>query len=329
MNTQSSIVLSLLLLLLAVGCADEDKTPIVTQDTLLFGAFPRLVELRTGEFDLANLSSSAYEMEVDFVDNAGGEDVAEYRVYVSFDDNSLGGGRQDFSTNSELFRTYTPSDFRAGPNGNLGVDVVIPFSEVADFTGVPLDSVRSGDRFQIRSEVEKEDGRVFGAGNSTSAVTSAFQGIFDFNINATCPLGDDEFVGEYTITYGYVYDQFDLFDEPVQALGNPPFSRVVNLELVPGSTTRRSFAVGTYAVPGYNFDGGTVTLDFACDEVRSTAIDSGAGCGTGSIAATQTNVASFDLDDDQTFTIEYTDFGETDGGCGVPGMDFSLVFTKN
>ena len=326
---KKSIILLGAVTVLFAGCADEDLTPIVTQDTLLFGAFPRLVELRSGEFDLANLETSTYEMEVDFVDNAGGEDVSEYRVFVSFDDNTTDNLRPDLSTDFELFRTYTPEDFRPGPNGNLGVDVVLSFSDLANFAGVPLDSIFSGDRFQVRTEVEKEDERVFTNDNSTSAVTSAFQGIFDFNINATCPLGDDEFVGEYTLTYGFVYDEFELFGEPVQALGNEPFSRTVTLELVPGSTTRRAFAVGTYAVPGYNFDAGTVTLDFACDVVRSTAIDSGAGCGDGSIAATQSGTAAFDLDDDQTFTITYTDFGDTDGGCGVAGRDFSLVFTKN
>ncbi len=324
-----SLFLLAVVALVVTGCKDEELAPIVTQDTLLFGAFPRLVELRTGEFDLANLQASSYEMEVDFVDNAGGQDVTEYRVYIAFDDNTLGGGRTDFSTESNLFRTYTPSDFTAGPNGNLGVTVTIPFSEAANFAGVPLDSVKSGDRFQIVTEVEKADGRVFGSENSTSAITSAFGGIFDFNINATCPLPDDLFSGGYTITYGYVYDEFLLFGEPVQALGNPPFSREITLELVPGSTTRRTFAVGTYANPGYQFNGGTVTLDFACDVVTATAIDSGAGCGSGSIAATQKGTASFNLTDDSTFTIEFTDFGSTDGGCGVPGKDFSLVFTKN
>ena len=319
-----------LLTLVVAGCADDELSPIVTQDNLLFGAFPRLVELRAGEYDLNDLENSSYNMEVDFVDNANGEDVAEYRLFVEFDDNTTGGSRPDYSSTDEiLVRTYTPQDFRAGPNGNLGVDVMIPFSEVADLAGVPLDSVFAGDRFQFRAELEKTDGRVFGSTNSTPAVTNAFGGIFDFNVNATCPLPDDRYSGEYTISYGYVYDEFQLFGAPVQALGNPPLSRTVTLALVPGSTTRRSFDIGAYAAPGYPFTGGTITLEFACDQVTSTAIDSGAGCGDGTIAATQKGAAPFDFGDDQTFTIEFIDFGETDGGCGVAGMDFSLVFTKN
>ncbi len=311
------------------GCKDEDASPIVTQEKLLFGAFPRLIELRTGEFDLANLGTSSYEMEVDFVDNAGGADVAEYRLYVAFDDNSIDSAGQDLSTDYELYRTYTPTDFREGPNGNLGLDVTIPFAELANFVSVPGEAVRSGDRFQVRAEVEKEDGRVFSAGNSTSAVTSAFSGIFDFNIVATCPLDDDAFAGDYTITYGYVYDEFSFFDQPVQALGNPPLSRTVALTPVSGSSTRRTFPIGDYLAPGsYAASGGTITLDFACDVVSSSGASVALTCGSGNIGSHQLGTASFDLNDDSSFTIEYQDFGSTDGGCGQVGLNYSLIFTK-
>lgn len=318
-----------MMMLVFSSCEDEDSSPIVTQDNLLFGAFPRLVELRTGEYDLNDLQNSAYEMEVDFVDNADGQDVAEYRLYFTFDDNTLGDDRPDYSSEEMLVRTYTPSDFTAGPNGNLGVTVNIPFTEVAEQAGVPLDSVLAGDRFQFRAEVEKADGRVFSSSNSTPAITNAFGGILDFNVNATCPLPDDQFVGSYTLSYGVVYDQFELFGEPVQPFGPEPLSREVTLELVPGSTTRRRFSIGTYLLPGYNFAAGPVTLEFACDQVTSTNIDSGAGCGDGTIAASQPEADPFTFDDDQTWTINYIDFGETDGGCEVAGLPFSLVFTKN
>ena len=313
-----------------VGCADEDLQPAVTQDTLLFGAFPRLVELRTGEFDLADLQNSSYEMEVDFVDNAGGADIAQYRVFVAFDDNSVDSLRPDLSTESAEYRVYTPDDFTEGPNGNLGITVTIPFADVASFAGVPLDSIESGDRFEVRTEVVKTDGRVFSSANSTPAITNAFGGIFNFNITATCPLPDEMFVGDYTLSYGYVYDQFTFFGQPVQALGPPPLSRTVTLSLVPGSTTRRTFNIGTILAPGgYQGNGGTVTLDFACDVVTSTGASIGLTCGGGNIGNHQTGVASFNLTDDNTWTIEYEDFGSTDGGCGTPAMAYSLVFTKN
>lgn len=308
------------------GCEDPDSAPVVTQETLLFGAFPFLVDVRSGVYDLANLSSSAYEMDVYFVDNAQGADVAQYNVYVAFDDNNLANG--DNGTERTLFKSFGPSDFAAlGDKGNLGMTLTITFNEIAAFVGVANDAVISGDRFQFSTEVVKEDGRVFASTNSTPAVTNAFGGIFDFNVLATCPLADDVFVGEYAIEYGYVYDVFPLFGADVQPFG-PTIGRTVTLS-VGNSSIRRDFNYGAYLVPGYNFGTSDVTLEFACDVVTSSNIDSGAGCGGGSIQASQTNVASFDLTDDSTWTIEYLDF-EPDGGCGPSQSPnpFSVVFTK-
>ncbi|MTB51807.1 hypothetical protein [Lewinella sp. W8] len=309
------------------GCTDEELAPVVTQDTLLFGAFPRLQELRAAEFDLADLAGSAYSMTVDFVDNAGGDLVGQYNVYVAFDDNNPDNG--DLSTETMLWKSFTAADFSAQSTGNLGLDVEIPFSEIAAFVGAGnAGDVISGDRFLFRTEIVHSDGRVFSSDNSTPAITNAFGGIWNFNVNATCPLADDQFAGDYAVEYGTVYDEFALFGAPVQALGNPPLNLTVTLGLVSGSTTRRVFNVGTTVNPGYGFGASDTTLEFACDIVTSTAIDSGAGCGGGSIAAVQVAADPFDLNDDSTWTINYVEYGDNDGGCGVAAMEYSLVFSK-
>lgn len=326
---KSPLFFLVLILLMAVGCKDEDASPIVTQEKLLFGAFPRLIELQTTEFDLNNRQASSYDMEIDFVDNAAGGDIAEYRVFIAFDDNSTGDGKPDLSTDRELFRTYTPADFRAGPNSNLGVDVSISFSEAAAFTSVPLDSVEAGDRFQVFTEVEKTDGRVFSTSNSTPAITNAFNGIFDFNINATCPLSEGTFMGEYKVTYGEVYNELTFSERKVQALGTPPLNLTVTLTPVAGSSTRRTFKVGkTYLQPGFEFDPGTLTLDFVCDQITASDIDAGTACTTGTIEARQPAADPFDFGDDSSFTVTYIDFAD-DGGCdGLTPSKFTLVFTK-
>ena len=310
------------------GCVDESRSPVITQDNLLFGAFPFLQELKAGEFDLANLSGSAYEMDVYFVDNAQGQDVAQYNVYVAFDDNNPGNG--DLSTERALFKSFGPSDFSViGDKGNLGLSLRIPFTEVANFVGAGGDGdVVSGDRFQFTTEVVKEDGRVFSSANSTPAVTNAFGGIFDFNVNATCPLDDDFFTGTYALSYGEVYDEFDLFGGGtfVQAIGDLS-DFTVELSTVAGSTTRRSFALGDRLwLPTYGFGLGSPTLEFACDVVTSSNLTNSASCGAGPIGAIQTGTASFDLTDDSTITIGYNDFAT--GGCFGETKFFSLVFTK-
>jgi len=117
------------------SCVDEERSPVITQDNLLFGAFPFLVDVRSGVYDLANLGSSSYEMDVYFVDNAQGADVAQYNVFVAFDDNNLANG--DDGTERTLFKSFGPSDFAPlGDKGNLGLTLTIPFNEIAAFVGV-------------------------------------------------------------------------------------------------------------------------------------------------------------------------------------------------
>ncbi len=311
------------------GCKDEEAGPVIDFSTLPLGAFPRLQQLDFAEFDLANLTGSVYQHTVDFVDGNASADIAEYVILVAFDDNNPDNG--DLSTDfAEYDRINVSSITDVDPeSGNKTFTLTIPFADVASFVGAGADgAVISGDRFQFRTELIKTDGRVFNSVNSTPAVTNAFEGIWNWNVNATCPLTSDQFTGNYAITYGYVYDEFPLFGAPVQALGNPPLDLTVELATVSGSTTRRTYNVGTTVNPGYMFGASTSTLEFACDIVTTTAIDSGAGCGGGSIAAVQNGVAPFMLNDDSTFTIEFTEYGPNDGGCGVGALDYSLVFTK-
>jgi len=315
-------------LVMMIGCKDPDAAPVIIFNELEVGAFPFLNELKTAEFDLADLAGSAYEMDVYFVDGVGGDNVAQYNVFVAFDDNNPDGG--DLSTESTLYKSYTPSDFSAlGDKGNLGVTVRIPFSEVAAFVGASgTDDVISGDRFQFRTEIVTTGGTTFNSVNSTPAVTNAFGGIWNFNVNATCPLDPSAFVGDYTCSYGSVYEVFPLFGAAVQPFGPAPLALPITLSTVAGSSTRRVFNYGGYLLPGYGFSTTDITLEFACDIMTSNNIDSGAGCGGGSIQASQVGVSTFDLNDDSTWMIEYSDF-DPDGGCGVSPIGFSIIFTKN
>jgi hypothetical protein len=58
--------------------------------------------------------------------------------------------------------------------------------------------------------VPKTDDRVFSSLNSTPVITNAFEGLWDFRVKGICPLREDTFVGEYRITYGYVYPPAEL-----------------------------------------------------------------------------------------------------------------------
>jgi hypothetical protein len=263
---------------------------------------------------------------VDFVDGVAGANVAQYNVYINFDGETM-------NTPSLLFKSLTPSDFTTGPNGNLGVDLTIGFAEAATFTGVDVNSIAAGERFQVRTEIVKTDGVTFNSVNSTAAVTNAFGGIWNFNINATCPLSEGTFLGAYKLSYDGVYDPIaNLFGAAgCQALGNDPLDLAIDVRAVAGSTTRREFDVVFFPNCGWATDV-TINLDFVCTIIDAGGAKTGTTCISGEgFGSSQEGEATFNFDDDSTFSITYRDLGPgNDAGCGptFDGLIYTLVFTK-
>jgi len=299
------------------GCSsEEDFSPIITFDKAGKGGYPRLVQLNVGELDLNNLSSAAYSYEVEFVTIDKGENVTEYRIDVEFIDNNPDNG--DDSNELTGYRTFTQSDFSTNADGFRGIAVEIPLADVAGAVGVNTDNLAGNDIFSFTTVVTLSDGQVFTSENSTAAVNgSAFQGYFDFPAKVTCPL-PGTFLGDYELTYK---------EEPTGAFGaifgdNPG---TVSLVEVPGSTTRRQIALGYLADSFGPFDV-TLDIDFVCENIFASYIDTGVGCG-GSIGIAPGEATPFDFGDDTTFEINLIEY-DNDGGCGTPLAPVTLVFTK-
>ncbi|MEO0733041.1 MAG: hypothetical protein AAFZ52_09410 [Bacteroidota bacterium] len=328
MLKQFSYLLAMALVLVMVGCADEEAAPIIVFDELEIGAFPRFQSLTSGEFDLNNTGSSIYEMDIDFVDGNGGTDVAQYNVYARFDGNNT-------DTDEVLVKSFAPSDFSAnGETGNLGLTVQITFPEIAAASGVDINAIEAGELFRVRTEVVKSDGKVFSSANSTPAVSNAFGGIWNFNVTATCPLNEGTFLGDYRLTYkDGVYEPLaSLFGQAnCIAIGADPLDVVVSLRAIPGSTTRREYDVTFFPTCGWARDV-VAELDFVCTVINSsgpkTAVECEAGTGFG---ASQMGEAAFNFNDDSSFEITYRDLGPgDDAGCG-PTFNlapYTVVFTK-
>jgi len=288
--------------LLFACSADPELGPIITIDSAEIGAFPRLLELTSGEYDLANLSTSAYVHELDFRSENGGRNVTEYRIFVSHTDNDDSNGDQ--SVSEELYRSFTQSDFvENSSTGNLGLTLNFPFTEIASDLGIDINDVSPGDFFSFRSEVTLDDGRVFAQSNTNPTINGpAFGALFDWRVNATCPLPDDLFVGDYALTYDNVAGGFDesLVEE------------TVTLGLVPGSTTQRVFnATLLDAFGGFPV---TPAIEFVCDVVNLLPEDSGVSCGGPNIFLNPAAVAlSADITDDSVILVDYIEDG---GACG-------------
>lgn len=129
---------------------DESLKPIITIDNAEIGAFPRLVTITTGEYDLANISSSVYMHEVEFQSENAGQNIETYNIYASFN-----------NSNETLYKSFKQSDFGTSALGLKNIILSIPFTEISSALGVSMNSVGPGDQFNFRSEVVLDDGRIF------------------------------------------------------------------------------------------------------------------------------------------------------------------------
>lgn len=304
MNKLNNIFFGLLAAFVITSCADEDLGPTFTYETAGKGSYPKLVQLTSGEYDLQDISGSAFVYEVEFVDINKGRATDLYEIYLSFN-----GG--DYV----LYQSFTQSEFSDSPNGLRGLSISVPFTEAAAAVGEDPNTMSPGDYFTFDTRTTS-DGVVFTQDNSSSAVNStAFGGFFRNNVNVTCPLPDADFSGDYTLTYTSAHTGGfgDFF-----TIGS---GATVTLDLISGSTTRRTF---DFDYNGFGI-GGTWELDFLCDEVLSANFNLGASCGAGDISATGIN-GTFDINDDSSFTFSMIE--TDDGGCGITLSQIDLLMTK-
>ncbi len=314
-------LLALTALLLVVGCTDEDLSPIATFDKSTKGAYPRLLNITAGEFDLQNLSQTI-DYTVEFVTLDQGADVAEYRVEVGFVDSNPGNG--DMTAEAKTILTATQADFTDNDNGFKQISVSLDPLDLASELGVNPDDFLSGDYYDLSTVITLDDETSYSAANTTPSVTSggAFSSYFGGRLNLTCPLPDDVFAGTYQVAYA----------EPPTGGFGPLFGPdpvEVELTLVDGSSTQRVAADLPY-LPAFGPFLVDMPINFLCDvvQVAGNQVDTGVGCGSGGILWTTTNT-TFDINDDSEFTVDMVEFPEGgDGGCGEPPAPVTLVFTK-
>lgn len=302
-------------LLIPLSCQDEELSPIAIPEKLQKGAFPRILAETAREFNIRDLTNAKYEYTVDFKDVSGGKEITQYDIYVQYRDNT--GGTS--SKPEKLWKTFKPENFTPQSTGNLGLTVSISFNEMASFLGLTSADVEYGDRFLFRTTVTTKDNIVFGSNNTTPDIPGALKGFFDFNIFMTCPLGN-LYKGSYTVTYK---------TPPSSALGAPFGAN-------PGTVTLNatSSSVRTLTLKHLGTTNVTLTLTFACNEIRVGTITTSKTCGQGKITIVQDTRTPFSFDDDTTFEINLIDYN-TNGGCKdtngnlLQPTPFTLVFTKN
>ncbi len=297
--------------LMFASCKDPNKTPVLTFEKATVGAYPRLVNLITGEYDLKDLTGSSLKYQVQFVDESNGTLVSEYVINARYDGKNV-------SKDMIEYKRIAKSSF-TDFDGNKGVEVSIPLTEVLNAFGVDVSETAAGDVISFSTTLVLDDGRQFSANNSSPTVRgSAFKGYFTFTGKLTCPLPEDSFVGTYVLSYAD--------DDNAQMGFTYPFAPgEVTVSTIPGSSTRRSFG-GTW-LPGVVGSSESLGFDVVCDVVVFENFDSGRGCGDGSIVIGPGAPAPIDITNDNVITLNIIDY-KKDGGCGVGPIEKTIILTK-
>ncbi|NNF32643.1 MAG: hypothetical protein HKN68_00930 [Saprospiraceae bacterium] len=305
------------------SCKDESKAPIITFDQAGKGAYVRLVNTNEGVngFNLSQFSTSAFDFDVEFVDEQQGDLVSTYTIYASYTPSPFSSTPASAEI---LYLTQDSGTFTESDRGYKGTNVRIPLADIASKLGLSEGDLGGADVFNFRSEIVLQDGSVFQFSNSTSAVNgSAFQGHFNFAVKLSCPLDDDSFIGDYTLTHVSGEYPFGLFTF------NGTESSTVNLTKVTG--TKRKFVYKWQnGVLGSDSPDVDFVFDIVCtivvpDDNQGTSI----GCG-GTITLGSQNGAfgTVDVEDDSSLVIDLNEWVD-DGGCGVPVIPIQVRLDKN
>lgn len=312
------IVLSCLGLVYACG---ENSGPFIDIKTITKGAYPRLIEGGNAEFDLNNVNGSKMDYEVEFVDEQRGRLIKEYRVFLSFKDNSPENG--DSKKAEKLWKSFGQSDFKDSEAGYRSIGLSTSLQELNQELGLVTSDQTAGDLFAFRSEVELSDGAVYGSANSSATVVgAAFISFFDFQATLTCLYDTKLFTGAYQMSY---------VEAPTGAFGatfgdEPP---LVTLEPLEGSKTRRKFKAVYLPQLGLGNDPMDFIIDLVCDKiVVNDNMAAGLACASGiTIGSTKEKVSTFNVADDSTLIIHFTEF-QKDGGCEAPPAVISIQLKK-
>jgi hypothetical protein len=310
-------------LMVMSSCKDESKAPIITFDQAGKGAYVKLINVNEGidGFNLSQFSSSAYDFDVEFVDIEQGDLVASYTIYASYVSSPFSSTP---NVAEQLYLTKDAGSFTESERGFKSTNVRIGLADVAGKLGLTESQLGGADAFNFRSEIVLNDGSVFQASNSSAAVNgSAFAGHFDFSVKLSCPLSDDKFVGNYTLTH---------------VSGEYPFG-LFTFNGVDGSTVTLTKVTGTKRKFGYRWQNGVLGADdsplrdFIFDIVCTIVVPddnqgTGIGCG-GSITLGSQNGAfgSVNVADDSSFIIDLNEW-VSDGGCGVPVIPIKIRLDK-
>ncbi len=295
LNPHSGVGLCLVLLLsLLLGCTDH---PFESFEESQKGVFAKQLEL-TGSFNPADKFGSKINVRVEFHDDDHGRTVDSYDWTVTFISN---GGNDGRNVEKTLVRQIPSSLFHENESGLQEVSFSFELWEILYILNMEKSDFREGDIFRFEASIKTKDGLVLDRSNLDPNFVSqpSFNALFFFDVSIDCSLSENSFIGRYKVT---ILQKEGGFGSPWGGTGN-----VVSLRYV--SPTERSFVtpIEEHGLIGANPIINQI-LKFNCSEIIVPNTSYGFGCDDSEIVIGQqgTPAGSFDINDDSSFTAQFT-----------------------
>ncbi len=303
------------------SCESEgDNTIDQVFDGVTNGAVLRTVQIIANELPLGSEDAS-FSVLLEAQDNQDGDLLESVDFWITFADGSPEEGDSSAANTDEIFvRNIPASEFDDGPFGLPRVTYTLTLPEMLSLVGLTNDAIFGGDTFTTRVALNLTDGRVFSTNNATGIIQGGFfASPFTYTTPVVCPVGAEEFIGDYT-----------LFNVVQSDFGNI-YAEESTVTLVSGETSvDRSFSAVVLEDLAIGQDPTPLNFQMICNEVVvGTAQPTGLGCG-GSLLLDPPIAAApgtYTTGDDSVFNIVmgYNVTGEAT--CAVP-LDIEIRLEK-
>jgi len=308
------------------SCEEEEQVDILI-DNVERGAILRTVQILSNEFPFDAPDTAEFSVELEEQDQEDGALLSDVQVFVTFSDGSSEEGDSSGGiVDQEVMVTTIPgSAFAIGPNGLPRFTYTVSLTELLGLVNLTADNIFGGDTFTTRFNLRLTDGREFTNDlgdnidvNGNIASGSFFQSPFRYTTPVVCPIGEEEFIGDYTLMNTVAVDFGNLFTE----------GQTVTLEA--GDTSvQRFFSAIVFEDLDPTFPVLDFTFDLVCNEVIPTSNqDTGLGCGGGTLfigsPIGDVMPGTYVTGDDSTFTIVV---GYNEGGAATCAVESNAILT--
>jgi len=195
------------MMIVFTSCTDfvEPRIPYSEFNT---GLYLRTLARQSTSFDLFNLGTARFEIDIEVVDGDGGNTIQEVVVSVRHRRLIPGVGNQFIpagtatQVNDVVIKTLSASEFSSNPDSRfIGSKVLVTTPEVLTALGMTQAQVEARDVFEFRLEARDVNGRIFNDINASPDVRGGlfYQSPFFYAVEVVCPLLPTFAVGQYRL----------------------------------------------------------------------------------------------------------------------------------